>query len=270
MAKTAEKVSRKDTGNEDLVSPALVPLAVGLEQHWKTIVTVTGLALVVLAGVAIALQLKNHNSEEAAQSFGDVLVDVDKPVVSGADLAPDEKGTAGVKAAAKPVVAAGGEDFSTEAEKQGAIAKRAQETFEKYGAQPAGHMALLTLADAKYKLGNYQEAVDTYGKFLAADAAGDELRAYGQMGLAYALLGLNKKDDALAAAKSLADHPPNGFGRDLGLLTEGKIAEDIAQVDLAKQAYRLLRSEAPETAAGREATERLTFLGEPPTPNAVQ
>ncbi len=156
------------------------------------------------------------------------------------------------------------DDFPSEQAKQEAIATQAQATIAAFATQPAAQVAHLTLGDADYKLGKYQDAVDSYSKFLAEAPEGDYLRAYGEVGMAYGLLGLGKKDEAVAAAKSLVEHPPGGFGRDLGLLTEGHLAEDSGQVEVAKQVYRLLRGEAPDSAAGREAGERLTFLGEPP------
>ncbi len=158
------------------------------------------------------------------------------------------------------------DDFPSEQAKQEAIAKQAQATIAEFGSQPAARVARLTLGDANYKLGKYQEAVDSYSKFLIDAPENDYLRAYGQVGMAYGLMGLGKKDEALAAAKALVEHPPGGFGRDLGLLTEGHLAEDLGQPEVAKQVYLLLRGEAPDSAAGREAGERLTFLGEPPAP----
>ena len=291
MAKAAEKLNRKDIG--DGVSETFRPLTTGLEENWRTIVVVAGVAVVALVVLALVLQSQSRHREDAAQSVGDALEDVGIPVVApepaetgappgspGSDVAPkapaapEKPGTQpgaqpGAKQPAKPAEPAKAktrtkEDFPSEQAKQEAIAKQAQATIAEFGSQPAARVARLTLGDADYKLGKYQDAVDSYAKFLAEAPEGDYLRAYGQVGMAYGLLGLGKKDEALAAAKSLVEHPPGGFGRDLGLLTEGHLAEDSGQLEVAKQVYRLLRGEAPDSPAGREAGERLTFLGEPP------
>jgi tetratricopeptide (TPR) repeat protein len=271
LAKAAEKLNRKDIG--DGVAETFRPLTTGLEDNWRTIVIVAGVALVALVVVALVLQSQARHREDAAQSVGDALEDVGIPVVAPEPAEPEAapKEPAAV-AAAKPAQTAKTtkakirtkEDFPSEQAKQEAVAKQAQATIAEFGSQPATRVARLTLGDADYKLGKYQDAVDSYAKFLAEAPEGDYLRAYGEVGMAYGLLGLGKKDEALAAAKALVEHPPGGFGREMGLLTEGHVAEDSGQLEIAKQVYRLLRGEAPDSAAGREAGERLTFLGEPP------
>jgi tetratricopeptide (TPR) repeat protein len=298
LAKAAEKVTRKEVGASASVSEAFRPLATGLEENWKTILVVAGAALVALVVLALVLQIQSRHREDAAQSVGDALTDVGIPVVAAPEPGePAEPGEAGTEpgsekapkvpaapqkpgaqdANAKPSKPAQPakpaksriqtkDDFPSEQAKQEAIAKQAQATIAEFGSQPAARVARLTLGDADYKLGKYQDAVESYSRFLADAPEGDYMRAYGQVGMAYGLMGLGKKDEALAAAKALVEHPPGGFGRDLGLLTEGHLAEDLGQPEVAKQVYRLLRGEAPDSSAGREAGERLTFLGEPPTP----
>ena len=279
MAKAAEqKLNKKDLASGDSIAETLRPLAEGLQANWKTIVPVAGFALIVLVIVAVALEVQSHHREQAAQSVGDALALIARQVVTGepadAPPAPGEKPSLLQlkKPELKPTKAAAKtdpEEFSSEAEKQTAIAKKAQVTIDQYGSQPAGRVALLTLADAQYRLGEFQHSVDSYQKFLGATPDTDYLKAFGQVGLAWAYLALNKGDDALSAAKALSDHPPAGFGKDLGLLAQGEIAEDLGKVDAAKEAYRTLRNEAGDSAAGRQANERLTFLGEPPATPTV-
>ena len=283
MAKAAEKLSRKDIG--DGVSETFRPLTTGLEDNWKTIVVVASVALGALVIVALVLQSQSRHREQAAQSVGNALEDVGIPVVAppepgaepgaeaGAEPAPvaaaKEPGAKPAKPAppakAKPKMQTK-DDFPSEQAKQEAIAKEAQATISEFGSQPAARVARLTLGDADYKLGKYQDAVDSYTKFLAEAPEDDYLRAYGEVGLSYAPGVGQEGTRLLAAAKALVEHPPGGFGRDLGLLTQGHLAEDMGQPEVAKQVYRLLRGEAPDSAAGREAGERLTFLGEPPAP----
>jgi tetratricopeptide (TPR) repeat protein len=292
LAKAAEKLQKKDMAQGDQVAEALRPLAEGLQENWRTIVPVAGVALALLLIVAIALQIQSIHRDKAAQSVGDALALVDRQVIPAGEnpedlgkapaAKPDDKKAAAPdktgkkppdtkidkKADAKPDKSKPAEEetYATEQEKQEAIAKKAQATVDAFGSQPAGRVAMLTLGDAQYRLGKFSEAVATYRKFIEATPDTVYLKAFGQVGLAWALYGANQGDEAVAAAKQLADHPPSGFGKDLGLLAQGKIAEDLGKLDDAKQAYRTLRTEGGESAAGREASERLTYLGEPPPP----
>jgi TolA-binding protein len=123
------------------------------------------------------------------------------------------------------------------------------------------------LGDADYRQGKYEEALRSYASYLATAPETDTLRAFAMQGQAYALLGEGKGDDALAAAKKLVDNPPASFGRDLGLLAMGHIAEQLGKADAAKDAYQKLAVDYPTTPGGREANERLTALGvTPPAP----
>jgi len=245
----AARASRPDTEKSDAFTEAMEPLFQKLEQHWKIVAVGAGAILLAAVAVAVGLTLSSRHDEAAAMALGDALRATEKQVVGKDDAAPDD---------------AKADYFSTEKEKQQAIAKAAAAVAEKQAGTPSGRTALLTLGDADYRLGKFQDAVTEYGKLLDQEPPTDPLRAFALQGQAYALLGAGKGDDAIAAAKRLVDGPPGGFGRDLGLLAEGRIAEQLGKLDVAKDAYQKLAIDYPQSPAGRTASDRLAALGVPP------
>ena len=256
MAHAAERLSRKELKQRDALAQAAQPLTAGLERHWKRIILVVGAVGVAVALTSIVLSLSGRKREQAAAMLGLVLADSDKPVL-GTPAMPE----------ADPKQKAS-EYFNTEEQKQQAVSDKAGALAQKYPGTPAASTTLITEGDALYRLGKYAQALQSYEAYLKKSEAQDIFRAYAMLGRAYALAGEGKPDDALAAAKDLADHAPGGFGRDLGLLAEGRLYQQAGQTEQAKQAYRTLKIDFADTAAGREASERLTLLGEvsaPPT-----
>ncbi|MHB8420248.1 MAG: tetratricopeptide repeat protein [Myxococcales bacterium] len=239
----------------DAFTEAVGPLVEKLEQHWK-IVAMAAAGVIVAAVAAITgLTLSAHHDEAAAAAFGDALRTAEKEVVEPGEAAPPDQADAPKDKA---------DYFDSEREKQAAIAAAAEAVAQKDSGTPSGRTALLTLGDADYRLGKWGDALAAYGKVLDQEPPADPLRAFALQGQAYALLGEGKGDEAIAAARKLVEGAPGGFGRDLGLLAEGRIAEQLGKLDVAKDAYQKLSVDYPTTAAGRTASERLSALGVPP------
>lgn len=254
----AERLARRDLDKPDAFAEAVTPLLERLEANWRVVALVAGGVLVAAVAIIAGLTLSSHHDEAAAAVMGDALRQTEKQVI-------DEK-AADAKADAKDKT----DYFATEQQKQQAIAKAAEDVVKKEGGTVSARTALLTLGDADYRLGKYADALDAYGKFLDQAPATDPLRAFALQGQAYALLAAGKGDEAIAAARKLVDGAPGGFGRDLGLLAEGRIAEQTGKLDIAKDAYQKLSVDYPSTAAGRAASDRLGMLGFAPDSPAAK
>ncbi|MHB1843240.1 MAG: tetratricopeptide repeat protein [Deltaproteobacteria bacterium] len=247
---TTRHEDRSSKGKDAFVE-MMEPFADGLEKNWRLFAIGLGVLLVLAIGVAVSLSLAAGRKERAAQSLGEALADVNKPIVGAAET-PD-------KAA---------DSFQTEKEQQQALEKSLQAVVTGQAGTRSAQTALLSLGDAQYRLGDFTGALGSYAKFLDQAPPEDTLRAFAMQGEAFALLGAGKGDDALAAAKKLSQEPPAGFGRDLGLLAEGRIAQQLGKVDEAKEAFQKLVTDFPSSAAGREASARLVDLGVNPKATA--
>ncbi len=259
-AARAERLSRRDLRDlkePDAFAEALAPYIEAFEKNWKVVAGLAGAAVVLAIGIALGTSVSARHEQRAAQQLGSALAEAAKVVVSGNDSAAAE-GNA--------------DSFPTEQAKEKAVAEAMQAVIAKAPGSPSATTAELALGDADFRLGKFSDAEAAYAKYLGEAPANDTLRAFALQGQAYALAAEGKGDAALAAAKSLVDSPPGGFGRDVGLLAEGRIAEQLGKPDVARDAYEKLSVDYPTSAAGREANERLTALGvtpEPPKPAAL-
>ncbi len=260
MPRAAERVSRRELKQDDAFVEAMTPLVDQLEKNWKTIAFTVGGALIAVLAAVTVLTVSARHDEQAAALMGTALENATKQVIGPE---PDAKPEA--KEETKDDKSA--DFFPTEKAKQEALAKALDGVVQKSPTSPSGLTASLALADADYRQGKYEEAFRSYAHYLAEAPETDTLRAFAMQGQAYALLGEGKGEEAMAAAKKLVDSPPAGFGRDLGLLATGHIAEQLSNRAAAKDAYSKLSLDYSNTPAGREANDRLTALGiTPPTP----
>ena len=249
----AERLSKHDLKDPDAFAEALTPVVEALEKNWKTVAGLVVAGVVLAIGIAVGTSISAHHEQRAAQRLGAALAQATKQVVGSPGTTSDE----------------GADYFPSEKAKEEAVAKAFGEVEAKNPGTMSATTAQLGLADADFRLGKYPEAAAGYAKYLAEAPANDTLRAFALQGRAYALAAEGKGDDALAAAKTLIDAPPGGFGRDIGLLAQARIAEQLGKGDVARDAYEKLAVDYPSTPAGREANEHLTALGvtpEPPKP----
>jgi TolA-binding protein len=251
LARAAEKLTHKEAEERDPFVDLMSPLAAGLEKNWKILIGAGGAVLLVAFSVAIGFTVSAHRSDKAAQALGVALEAARKPV---------EAPPAGTQ----PPATKDEDSFPSETEKEQALAKGFEEVVSHYPGTVAARTASLGLGDARYRLGKFAEANESYGQYLKLAPPDDTLRALAWIGQAYADLGQNKGDEALAATRHLVDEAPAGFGRDLGLWAQGKIAQELGKTSDARKAFQQLKAEFPDTRLGKEAAERLAALGEAP------
>jgi len=251
LARAAEKLTHKEQQETDPFVGLMSPLADGLQRNWRILIGVSGVILLVAFAVAIGLTVSAHRSDKAADALGVALEAARKPV----EVPP---------AGTLPPAVKDEESFPSETEKEQALAKGFEGVVSSFPGTVAARTAVLGLGDARYRLGKFAEANESYGEYLKLAPPEDTLRALAWIGEAYAALGQNKGDEALAATRHLVDEAPAAFGRDLGLWAQGKIAQELGKTADARKAFQQLKSEFPDTRLGREAAERLAALGEPP------
>ena len=187
-------------------------------------------------------------------TFGDGRGSVDPE--AGADLA------AALELVDRPVGGAAAEGaeppFASEAEKQQAIAQALEGVRKEHGGTSTAIAATLPLADAKFKLAQYDEALALYDEYLKKAPKEAQLRFLALEGRAQTLEAQGKDDEAVQAWDRLAKEAPTYADR--ALFGKGRLLEKQEKWDEARAAYQQIQKEHAEGAMARLASERLTEL----------
>lgn len=173
---------------------------------------------------------------------------------AGADLA------AALELVNRPVgpAAAGEESFATEEQKQQAIADALAEVRRKHAGTSTAVNATLPLADAKYKLKQYDEALSLYDEYLQKTPKDGALRFLALEGRAQSLEAKEQVEEALQAWDRFAAEAPAHADR--ALYGKARLLEGQKRYDEARKIYERIQAEHGEGAMARLANERIREL----------
>lgn len=198
--------------------------------------------LVVILAVGLIFGGKPRKATEGTEAGRDLsaaLALVDRPVASGA---PD--------GAEKP--------FATEREKQQAIADALTEVKKKHPGTTSAVSATLPLADARFKLGEYDQAAALYDEYLQKAPASSPLRFLALEGKAESLAAKGDLDGAVKAFDKLGSEAA-GY-EDRALYGKASVLQQQKKWDEARATYEKLEKEHPTSPLARMAGERLAEL----------
>ena len=164
-------------------------------------------------------------------------------------------------------VGAGGEAFASEQEKQQAIVSAMEDVRSKHGGTTTAVAAALPLADAKFKLGQYDQALALYDEYLKEAPKGAQLRFLALEGRAQTLEAQGKDDEAIQAWDRLASEVPTYADR--ALYGKGRILEKQQKWEEARAAYQTIQKDHGQGATSRLATERLAEIDKAHPPAAA-
>lgn len=211
---------------------------------------------------------QNHPKEVAMGGAGLLVVILAIGLIFGGggsdrvDNAAGEDFAAALALVDRPVggTAAEGQEapFATEREKQEAVAAAMEKVRSEHGGTSTAVAAALPLADARYKLGQYEDALGLYDEYLKKAPRDAQLRFLALEGRAQTLEAMGNTDQALQAWDRLASDAPAYADR--ALYGKGRLLEEQGRTDEARQAYETIRSEHGQGAMARLAAERLAVL----------
>lgn len=245
----AEKLSKRELQSPDRFQQEAGGIFEWLHEHPKE-VAIGGAGLLVLI-LVIGLAFGGKKEEGAGKAGADLaaaLELVDRPV--GGTAAP------------------GGEPpFATEQEKQQAIVAALEGVRKEHAGTTTAVAAALPLADAKFKLGQYDQALALYDEYLKEAPQGAQLRFLALEGRAQSLEALGRDDEAIKAWDRLASEAPTYADR--ALYGKGRILEKQQKWDEARAAYQTIQKEHGQGATARLASERLAELDRSHPPAAA-
>lgn len=163
----------------------------------------------------------------------------------------------------EPSAAADGEEaseetFPSETAKQEAIVAALVKVRSDYPGTSSALTAALSLGDAHYKLGNFDEALALYDEYLARAPKNGSLRFAALEGRAAVLQAKKDFDGALAAWEELGLQVPGYKAR--ALLGKAILFEGEQRWDDARATYEALKKEFPDSPSARSGSQRLSAL----------
>lgn len=148
--------------------------------------------------------------------------------------------------------------FASEQEKQEAIVKAMQAVRDEHRGTTSALSATLAQADAAFALGKADDALALYEEYLSSAPKTGSLRFLAHEGKAASLQAKGDFDGAIAALDAMAAEL-SGY-KDRAQLGKGRVLEAKGDWAKAREAYQAVKTDFPDSASTRAATERLGQL----------
>lgn len=204
--------------------------------------------VLIVGGLVAALvhYFSNRTEEKASKQLGHALQVLDRPVI----------------ATTENLQAPPGEDppFKSDKEKDEAIVKSLGEFRSANKGTEAAVTATLPMGKAQYRVGDFDGALASFTEFTKEADKKDPLMASAYEGLGYAHEAKGQLDQALAAFQEMSKVDSGDFLQGMGQYHQARILVAQGKKDEAAQILADLKASQANTAAGRQATERLAVL----------
>ncbi|MBU8894757.1 tetratricopeptide repeat protein [Corallococcus sp. H22C18031201] len=239
-----EKIRQRELRQPDAFQKAGADARDWLMQRQKLLAIAAGVLVVGAVGVAIGSEVSKRGEEKATQGLGQALAVLDRPV-TGVDAAnPSDT---------EP-------PFKSVKEKDEAVVKSLTDFRKEHGGTRAATTAALPLGKAEFRLGNFDNALTAFGDFLKSAAPTDPLRASAFEGQGYAY---EAKGDHAKAIESFSQMDAADSGEYLAGMGQYHKARMLILDNKKEEAAQVLSkipTDHPNSAAARQATERLAVL----------
>jgi tetratricopeptide (TPR) repeat protein len=243
----ADKMTKKELKQPDALQRAGLEASSWLEGKEKLLVA--GVVALVLLGLVVAIvdALGDRSQRRAQSALGAALEPVLRSVAEEGAPPPEGADTE------KP-------PFASQQAKDEAVVSSLTAFRKEHPGTRSAATAGLPLGQALYRLGRHDEAIKAFDDFLAGVEKDAPLRAVALEGKGYAHEAKGELDRALAAYEQLVGHKGGGFLDGMGKLHRGRVLELQNKRDEAAQVYAAIPAEHPNSAAARQALERLNLL----------
>jgi tetratricopeptide (TPR) repeat protein len=205
-------------------------------------------AVLIVGGLVAALvhYFSTRTEEKASKQLGHALQVLDRPVI----------------ATTENLQAPPGEEppFKSDKEKDEAIVKSLGDFHKDNKGTEAAVTATLPLGKAQYRLGDFDGALASFTEFTKEADKKDPLMASAYEGLGYSNEAKGQLEPALAAFQEMSKVDSGEFLQGMGQYHQARILVAQGKKDEAAQLLVDLKTAQANTAAGRQATERLAVL----------
>lgn len=240
MSKTAE-LTRKDMKEPDRFQQIGKKAAGWVGAHRKAVIAAGGVVVVVGVVVTITLAVDASRGEKAGAEASSLLA------------------AAGGEVSKTPLPGAPGPVFPNEDARQKAVLSEAAKVVADYPRSAPAKLAMLAEGDAHFRLGEWDQAAQAYGQFLAATDPKDSLRFGALEGLAYVAEQKGDLEGAAKAWQRLGKEAP-AFA-DRADLEAARVLGQSGKGDDAKKLLEGFAERHPGSLLAQDAAQELATLG---------
>jgi tetratricopeptide (TPR) repeat protein len=254
-----EKIRQKELRAPDTFQKVGVEASDWLAQRQKMIGIAAGVLILGGLGVAIANQMSKSGEEKASQALGQALAVLERPVEG---VEPPQPGDT------EPA-------YKSLKERDEALVTALNDFRKAHGGTRSATTAALTLGKAQFRLGNYPAAQEAFAAFLKDAPENEPLRAGALEGQGYAQEAQQKYDDAIKSFDQMEAAGGGEYLTGMGAYHKARMLILQNKKEEAAQVLSKISTDHPNTAAARQASERLAVLASegvkvpPPAPPAA-
>jgi tetratricopeptide (TPR) repeat protein len=213
-----------------------------------------------LGGLVAGLESwwSERSDRQAAKELGAALAVLDRPVLTAETPVP-------------PTTDASKQPFKSQKEQDEALVKSLTDFRKANGGSNAATTAALALGKAQYRLGDHVGALASFDEFLKKAGQKEPLRAAALEGRGYTLEAQGKFDEAAQAFEQMGKAEAGGYLAGMGPYHQARMLILQGKKEEGAKLLSEISEKHPNTAAARQATERLALLatqGVKPPPKA--
>jgi TolA-binding protein len=150
--------------------------------------------------------------------------------------------------------------FATGAERYRQAAQELAEVHRRYGSQPAGRRARYYEGLSRLELGQYDEAQKAFSEVAAVQGGTDLSPGLARLQLAGLEQRRGRVEEALKLYRQMADDASLTLPRDHVLMALSSALEEARRLPEAREVYRRLADEFPESVYASEARQKAEYL----------
>ena len=150
--------------------------------------------------------------------------------------------------------------FKTAEERRKATLELLAQVQSKFGGTGAAREAQLVRAGVLFDGGQYDDAIQTYGDFLAQTDSDNRMRMLAREGRGYAFEAKNQLDQALDEYRKLESEAGDVY-KDRAQYHQARILEKKGDKAGAEKMYKAILEKNPQTALRDDISNRLAALG---------
>ena len=215
-------------------------------QHERTMILAVVALVLVAGGAALASYMRDRGNTRDAQTFGQTLELLERPVGEAQGAPPRAPRRSRRSPRRRPRTRPCAPSFAPSSPRPATRRRRLTAT--------------LTRAGADFRLGDHAAAQSGFEAYLAKAPKESPLRLSALEGRGLSLEAQGKLDEALAAYGTLATEAKGEFLVGMGSYHRGRVLAAQGKGDEAVKVFQEVVSQHPNTAAARQATDRLQLL----------